>query len=144
LSVDDTAETVAALRQRFPSIAGPHKEDICYATTNRQDSMKAIAKAADVVLVIGAANSSNSMRLVEVAKRAGAKDAMLIPRASDIDWTRLEGASVAGLSAGASAPEVLVEEVIAALRERFTLDVEEVVVTREDIAFNVPRILAPV
>jgi 4-hydroxy-3-methylbut-2-enyl diphosphate reductase len=144
LSVDDTAETVAALRQRFPTIAGPHKEDICYATTNRQDSMKATARAADVVLVIGAANSSNSMRLVEVAQRAGARDAMLIPRASDIDWKRLEGARIAGLSAGASAPEVLVEEVIAALRERFALDVEEVVVTREDIAFNVPRVLAPV
>jgi len=144
LSVDDTAETVAALKQRFPKIAGPHKEDICYATTNRQDSMKAIANGADMVLVIGATNSSNSMRLVEVATRAGAKDAMLIPRAADIDWGRLAGAKIVGLSAGASAPEVLVEEVIAALRERFTLDVEEVVVTREDIAFNVPRVLAAV
>ncbi len=144
LSVDDTAETVAALKQRFPTIAGPYKEDICYATTNRQDSMKAIAAAADLVLVIGAENSSNSMRLVEVATRAGAKDAMLIRRASDIDWNRLEGARTLGLSAGASAPEVLVEEVIAALRERFALDVEEVVVTREDIAFNVPRALATV
>jgi 4-hydroxy-3-methylbut-2-enyl diphosphate reductase len=142
LSVDDTAETVAALKRRFPNIAGPHKEDICYATTNRQDSMKAIAQGADMVLVIGAVNSSNSMRLVEVAKRAGAKDAMLIPRASDIDWSRLVDARVVGLSAGASAPEVLVEEVIAALREHFALDVEEVVVTREDIAFNVPRVLA--
>jgi 4-hydroxy-3-methylbut-2-enyl diphosphate reductase len=144
LSVDDTIDTIAALKQRFPNIAGPHKEDICYATTNRQDSMKAIAEHADMVLVIGATNSSNSMRLVEVAKRSGARDAMLIPRASDIDWSRLAGAKVIGLSAGASAPEVLVEEVIAALRERFDLAVEEVVVRREDIAFNVPRVLAAV
>jgi 4-hydroxy-3-methylbut-2-enyl diphosphate reductase len=144
LSVDDTIDTIAALKLRFPSIAGPHKEDICYATTNRQDSMKAIAEGADMVLVIGATNSSNSMRLVEVAKRGGARDAMLIPRASDIDWNRLAGANAIGLSAGASAPEVLVEEVIAALRERFDLAVEEVVVRREDIAFNVPRVLAAV
>jgi 4-hydroxy-3-methylbut-2-enyl diphosphate reductase len=144
LSVDDTAETVAALKRRFPAIAGPHKEDICYATTNRQDSMKAIAAGADMVLVIGAANSSNSMRLVEVARRAGARDAMLIPRAADIEWERLKGAKIVGLSAGASAPEVLVEEVIAALRERFSLDVQEVVVRREDIAFNLPRVLAAV
>jgi 4-hydroxy-3-methylbut-2-enyl diphosphate reductase len=144
LSVDDTAETVAALKRRFPAIAGPHKEDICYATTNRQDSMKAIAAGADMVLVIGATNSSNSMRLVEVARRAGARDAMLIPRAADIEWERLKGAMIVGLSAGASAPEVLVEEVIAALRERFTLDVQEVVVRREDIAFNLPRVLAAV
>jgi 4-hydroxy-3-methylbut-2-enyl diphosphate reductase len=144
LSVDDTAETVSALKRRFPAIAGPHKEDICYATTNRQDSMKAIAAGADMVLVIGATNSSNSMRLVEVAKRAGARDAMLIPRAADIEWERLRGTRIVGLSAGASAPEVLVEEVIAALREGFALDVEEVVVRREDIAFNLPRVLAAV
>ncbi len=142
LSVDDTAEIVGLLKRRFPAIADPHKEDICYATTNRQDAMKAIAHRADMVFVIGAPNSSNSMRLVEVAKRAGANGAALIQRASDIDWALVEGAAVVGLSAGASAPEVLVEEVIAAFRERFALKLEEEAVTHEDIAFNVPRALA--
>ncbi|MDE2465129.1 MAG: 4-hydroxy-3-methylbut-2-enyl diphosphate reductase [Alphaproteobacteria bacterium] len=142
LSVDDTAEMVARLRQRFPHIAGPHKEDICYATTNRQEAMKAIAPRADVVFVVGAPNSSNSMRLVEVALRAGAKQATLIQRASDIDWSLVEHAQVIGLSAGASAPEVLVEQVIAAFQERYRLDVEETRVTREDVIFNVPRALA--
>jgi 4-hydroxy-3-methylbut-2-en-1-yl diphosphate reductase len=142
LSVDDTAEIVGVLKRRFPGIADPHKEDICYATTNRQESMKAIAHRADVVFVIGAANSSNSMRLVEVAKRAGAKHAVLIRRADDIDWALVEGARVVGLSAGASAPEVLVEEVLDAFRERFDLDVEEKTVTYENVAFNVPRALA--
>ncbi|MBI3675556.1 MAG: 4-hydroxy-3-methylbut-2-enyl diphosphate reductase [Proteobacteria bacterium] len=142
LSVDDTADIVAALRRRFPSVRMPHKEDICYATTNRQDAMKAIAPGTDMVLVIGAPNSSNSMRLVEVAKRAGARDAALIQRACDIDWTKFAGAKAVGLSAGASAPEVLMEEVIAAFRERFALEVREITVTREDVAFNVPRALA--
>ena len=142
LSVDDTAEIVGLLKRRFPQIADPHKEDICYATTNRQDAMKAIAHRADMVFVIGAPNSSNSMRLVEVAKRAGAKGAALIQRANDIDWSLVEGAKIVGLSAGASAPEILVEEVIAAFRERFALKLEEEAVTHEDIAFNVPRALA--
>lgn len=142
LSVDDTAEIVAVLRDRFPSIAGPHKEDICYATTNRQDAMKAISPKADVVFVIGAPNSSNSMRLVEVAKRAGAKDAMLIQHAGDIDWARVEAGRTIGLSAGASAPEVLMDEVVAAFRERYDVTMEEVAVTREDIVFNLPRALA--
>jgi 4-hydroxy-3-methylbut-2-enyl diphosphate reductase len=142
LSVDDTEEIVAVLRRRFPLMASPHREDICYATTNRQDAMKRIAPGTDLVLVIGAPNSSNSLRLVEVALKAGARNALLIQRAADIDWTLFEGVRVAGLSAGASAPEVLVDEVIAALRERFTLCVEETTVTREDIAFNVPRALA--
>ncbi len=142
LSVDDTAEMVAVLRRRFPDVAGPHKEDICYATTNRQEAMKAIAPHADVVFVVGAPNSSNSMRLVEVAKRAGAKEATLIQRASDIDWSLVENAEVIGLSAGASAPELLVEQVIEAFRERYTLDVAETTVTREDVIFNVPRALA--
>jgi 4-hydroxy-3-methylbut-2-en-1-yl diphosphate reductase len=142
LSVDDTEEIVAVLRRRFPAIAGPHREDICYATTNRQDAMKRIARRADLVLVIGAPNSSNSVRLVEVALKAGARDAMLIQRAGDIDWPLLDGVETLGLSAGASAPELLVEEVIAALRERFDVAVEEISVTREDIAFNVPRALA--
>lgn len=142
LSVDDTAEMVSLLRRRFPDIAGPHKEDICYATTNRQEAMKAIAPRADVVFVVGAPNSSNSMRLVEVAKRAGARRATLIQRASDIDWRLVEDAAVIGLSAGASAPEFLVEQVIEAFRARYTLDVEETTVTREDVIFNVPRALA--
>lgn len=141
LSVDDTAEMVSLLRHRFPDIAGPHKEDICYATTNRQEAMKAIAPRADVVFVVGAPNSSNSMRLVEVARRAGAKCATLIQRASDIDWSLVENAAVIGLSAGASAPELLVEQVIEAFRTRYTLDVEETTVTREDVIFNVPRAL---
>ncbi len=142
LSVDDTADMVAVLRRRFPDVAGPHKEDICYATTNRQEAMKAIAPHADVVFVVGAPNSSNSMRLVEVAKRAGAKEATLIQRASDIDWSLVENAKVIGLSAGASAPELLVEQVIEAFREHYTLDVAETTVTREDVIFNVPRALA--
>ena len=142
LSVDDTAEMVARLRQRFPHIAGPHKEDICYATTNRQEAMKAIAPRADVVFVVGAPNSSNSMRLVEVALRSGAKKATLIQRASDIDWSLVDQANVIGLSAGASAPELLVEQVIASFQERYRLDVEETRVTREDVIFNVPRALA--
>jgi 4-hydroxy-3-methylbut-2-enyl diphosphate reductase len=142
LSVDDTAEIVAVLRRRFPAIAVPHKEDICYATTNRQDAMKAISPRADVVFVIGAPNSSNSMRLVEVAKRAGAREAMLIQRASNIDWSLVRGGQTVGLSAGASAPEVLMDEVIAAFNERYEVTVEEVSVTREDIVFNLPRSLA--
>ena len=142
LSVDDTEEIVAVLRQRFPSIAGPHREDICYATTNRQEAMKRIAPHADVALVIGAPNSSNSLRLVEVALKAGARDAKLIQRAHDIDWALLEGVQTVALSAGASAPELLIDEVIAALRTRFDVVIEETTVTREDVAFNVPRALA--
>lgn len=142
LSVDDTAEMVAELQKRFPDIGGPHKEDICYATTNRQEAMKAIAPRADVVFVVGAPNSSNSMRLVEVALRAGARKATLIQRASDIDWSLVDDAAVIGLSAGASAPEHLVEQVIATFRARYTLDVEETTVTRENVTFNVPRALA--
>jgi 4-hydroxy-3-methylbut-2-enyl diphosphate reductase len=141
LSVDDTAEIVSVLRRRFPQIAGPHKEDICYATTNRQDAVKAIAPRADVVFVIGAPNSSNSMRLVEVAKRAGAREATLIQRATDIDWTMVRAGETIGLSAGASAPEVLMDEVIAGFRERYDVVLEEVAVTRENIEFNVPRAL---
>ena len=142
LSVDDTAEIVSVLKARFPEIAGPHKEDICYATTNRQDAVKAIAGACDVFLVIGAPNSSNSLRLVEVAERAGARHAALIQRAGDIDWAAFADARTAGLSAGASAPEVLVDEVLAALRARFTVTMEEHAVAREDVIFNVPRALA--
>jgi 4-hydroxy-3-methylbut-2-en-1-yl diphosphate reductase len=141
LSVDDTAEIIAALKRRYPDIAGPHKEDICYATTNRQEAIKAIAPQAEIVLVIGSTNSSNSQRLVEVAKRAGAKSATLIENAGAIDWDALAGARTVGLSAGASAPEVLVDEVIAAFRSRYDVTVEEAVVTREDVEFRLPRAL---
>ena len=142
LSVDDTAEVVAALQARFPGVAGPHKEDICYATTNRQEAMKAIAPGCDLVLVIGAPNSSNSMRLVEVAARAGAKRSALIQRAADIDWAALGPVTTVGLSAGASAPEDLVDETIAAFRARFDVTVEPVTVAREDVTFRIPRVLA--
>ena len=139
LSVDDTAEIVGVLKARFPSIVGPHKEDICYATTNRQAAVKAIAPRADCVLVVGAPNSSNSLRLVEVAERAGCRRALLVQRAADIGWSTLEGVATLGISAGASAPEVLVDEIIAALRERYDVTVELVVTAEERIAFNVPR-----
>jgi 4-hydroxy-3-methylbut-2-enyl diphosphate reductase len=142
LSVDDTVGIVAVLRRRFPAIAGPHREDICYATTNRQEAMKRIAGSADLVLVIGAPNSSNSVRLVEVALRAGARRAVLIQHASEIDWSIFDDVRTVGLSAGASAPEFLVDEVIGALRKRYALVIEETTVTREDVAFNVPRALA--
>jgi 4-hydroxy-3-methylbut-2-enyl diphosphate reductase len=142
LSVDDTAAIVAVLRRRFPQIATPHKEDICYATTNRQEAVKAIAPRADVVLVIGAPNSSNSMRLVEVASRAGVKRAALVQRAGEIDWAMIEGARVVGLTAGASAPDVLITEVIDAFRARFDVAVEETETARETVTFRLPRALA--
>jgi 4-hydroxy-3-methylbut-2-en-1-yl diphosphate reductase len=142
LSVDDTAAIVAVLRRRFPSIALPHKEDICYATTNRQEAVKAIAPRADVVLVIGAPNSSNSMRLVEVAARAGARHSALVQRASDIDWRAIDGAKVVGLTAGASAPDVLIAEVIDAFRDRYDVTVEETETARETVTFRLPRALA--
>lgn len=139
LSVDDTAEIVAILRERFPAIVGPHKEDICYATTNRQAAVKAIAGKVCLTLVVGAPNSSNSLRLVEVAERAGCPKAILIQRAADIPWEELDGLTAVGITAGASAPETLVDEVIAALRERFEVTIEQVTTASERIAFNVPR-----
>ena len=141
LSVDDTADIVSVLKRRFPDIAGPHKEDICYATTNRQDAIKRVAPRADLVLVIGSANSSNSRRLVEVASKAGAKRARIIENAGEIDWSELAGVNVVALSAGASAPEVLVAEVIKAFRARYDLTMQEAVVTREDVEFRLPRAL---
>jgi 4-hydroxy-3-methylbut-2-enyl diphosphate reductase len=141
LSVDDTAEIVAVLKRRFPLIAGPHKEDICYATTNRQEAVKAIAPRADVLLVIGAPNSSNSMRLVEVGARAGVKASALVQRAGDIDWGMIEGARVVGLTAGASAPDVLIAEVIDAFRARYDVTVEETETARETVQFRLPRAL---
>ena len=142
LSIDDTASIVAALRRRFPHIMGPSKEDICYATTNRQAAVKILAERADAILVVGAANSSNSMRLVEVAKQAGCSRARLVPRASEIDWDFLDGVRRLGLTAGASAPEELVQEIVAACRRRFEVSVETVTVTEETVHFNVPRALA--
>jgi len=142
LSVDDTAEMVAVLQRRFPAIAAPHKEDICYATTNRQDAVKAMARDADLVLVIGSPKSSNSVRLVEVATRAGARDARLVASADDVDWSWFGGARVVGVTAGASAPEDLVEGLIAAIGARFEASVEEVRVTKEDVVFKLPRVLA--
>ena len=142
LSIDDTADIVAALRARFPSIKGPHKEDICYATTNRQDAVKSLAPGADLVLVIGAKTSSNSVRLVEVAKRAGAARAELIASAESIDWSWLDGVSTLGLTAGASAPEDLVQGVIDACSEKFDVSVERVETARETVTFKLPRILA--
>ena len=142
LSVDDTAEIVAALRRRFPAIAAPRKEDICYATSNRQDAVKAIAEGCDLLLVIGAPNSSNSRRLVEVGLKAGAKASHLIQTAAEIDWRWFDGVATAGLTAGASAPEDLVEAVIAAIGARFGTEVAEVTVTREDVQFKLPRAVA--
>jgi 4-hydroxy-3-methylbut-2-enyl diphosphate reductase len=141
LSVDDTAAVVAALRDRFPAIVGPHKEDICYATTNRQAAVKAIAPRIDALLVIGAPNSSNSKRLVEVGRAAGCGYAQLVQRATDIDWRALEGAGAVGLTAGASAPEVLVDEVIAAFAARYDLTRELVETAVERVEFKVPRLL---
>ncbi|GIX13551.1 MAG: 4-hydroxy-3-methylbut-2-enyl diphosphate reductase [Paracoccaceae bacterium] len=141
LSVDDTAEIVAALQARFPAIVGPHKEDICYATTNRQQAVKAIAPRIQALLVIGAPNSSNSRRLVEVGRRAGCPYAQLIQRAAEIDWRALAGARSIGITAGASAPESLVGEVVDAFRARGPVLVETVETTREDVAFKLPRVL---
>ncbi len=141
LSIDDTASIVAALRQRFPEIIAPRSEDICYATTNRQDAVKAIAKRCDVLVVIGAPNSSNSNRLVEVALRAGCGDAYLVERADSMNWDCLAGHMTIGITAGASAPEELVEEFISACRERFAVEIEEISVRQEDVSFNLPRML---
>ena len=142
LSVDDTAAIVAALRERFPAMAAPHREDICYATTNRQEAVKQLAGDCDRVLVVGSPTSSNSLRLVEVALRSGADDARLVDDADGIDWDWLAGARVLGVTAGASAPETLVEGLIAAIGERFALTVEEVSPMRETVAFKLPRALA--
>lgn len=141
LSVDDTAGIVAALEARFPEIKGPHKEDICYATTNRQEAVKAIAGNVDALLVVGAPNSSNSRRLVEVASRAGCTYAQLVQRADDIDWRALEGVKAVGITAGASAPEVLVNEVIDAFGARYDVAVEQVETAVERVNFKVPRVL---
>ena len=141
LSVDDTAAIVAVLQRRFPAIRGPNKADICYATTNRQQAVKALAPRCDVLLVVGAPNSSNSLRLVEVAAQGGCPRSILVQRAADIDWSQLDGALVLGVTAGASAPEILVKEVVFAISARFDVTLEEVTVTREDVTFSLPRAL---
>lgn len=141
LSVDDTAEIIATLRRRFPAITEPSSDDICYATSNRQDAVKAIATNCDAMLVIGAPNSSNSLRLVEVAERQGIP-AKLIQRAADIDIGWLDGIATLGITAGASAPEFLVREVVEMLTERFDITEREVETTREKMQFKLPRGLA--
>jgi len=142
LSVDDTRQIVAALQRRFPAIAAPKKEDICYATTNRQQAVGEIAAECDLLLVIGAPNSSNSMRLVEVAKTRGCPKAHLVQRAAGIDWSWFDGVRTLGISAGASAPEVLVDEVIAACAERFDVAVEQRSDRAENVVFKLPKVLA--
>ncbi|HXZ69074.1 MAG TPA: 4-hydroxy-3-methylbut-2-enyl diphosphate reductase [Alphaproteobacteria bacterium] len=141
LSVEDTKAIVEALKERFPNIVAPRKGDICYATTNRQESVKRIASECDNLLVIGSPNSSNSLRLVEVARRAGCSNPCLVESAEEIDWPALKGASRIGITAGASAPELLVTEVVNAFAERYQIDVREVEVTRETIQFKLPRAL---
>lgn len=141
LSVDDTRDIVAALEKRFPNIKGPHKEDICYATTNRQNAVKEIAGKCDAIIVIGAPNSSNSNRLVEVGTSYGCPKSMMVQRGEDIDWAWLDGVETLGLTAGASAPEVLVEEVIEAIGQNYQVDVEIQSITEENVVFNIPRVL---
>ena len=142
LSVDDTSAIVEALQARFPDIKAPHKEDICYATTNRQSAVKTLAPQSDIVFVIGAPNSSNSVRLVEVAQRAGAKRAMLVSCAADVDWNSIGDVRTIGITAGASAPEDLVQGLIEAFRERFEVELRDVRVTDEDVVFKLPRAVA--
>jgi 4-hydroxy-3-methylbut-2-enyl diphosphate reductase len=139
LSVDDTAAIVAILCQRFPAIVGPRKDDICYATTNRQAAVKAIAKRCDALLVLGAPNSSNSQRLVEVARRAGCAEARLVQSASDLVCSDFAGVRTLGVSAGASAPELLVRQVVDAFRAHFDVSVQDVVTGEERVGFSLPR-----
>jgi 4-hydroxy-3-methylbut-2-enyl diphosphate reductase len=141
LSVDDTREIIDVLQQRFPRISAPVKKDICYATTNRQKAVKTIAEQMDAVIVVGAPNSSNSMRLVEVARNAGCARALLVQSAAEIPWDQLENLSILGLTAGASAPEHLIQEIITAFIQRFTISVETVTTAEENVTFKLPRAL---
>jgi len=141
LSVDDTAEIVAALKARFPNIHGPHKEDICYATTNRQEVVKKVAPMVDAMLVVGSPNSSNTQRLKEVAERAGCRCAALVQRAAEIDWSVFGSIASLGVTAGASAPEILVEEMIGAFAQRYSVNVETITTADEDMFFPLPRVL---
>ena len=139
LSVDDTREVIGALKAKYPSILGPHREDICYATTNRQAAVDQIAPKVEAMIVVGAPNSSNSLRLKELAERRGCKIVQMVLRASDIDWTRFAQISSLGVTAGASAPEILVDEILAAFEQRFEVSLETLVVAREDMSFPLPR-----
>jgi len=139
--VDDTIDIVHALNTRFPNIVGPHKEDICYATTNRQEAVKAMAPKCDAMLVVGAPNSSNSKRLVEVGSKAGCDYSQLVQRATDIDWRALEGIKSVGITAGASAPEVLINEVVDAFSDHYQVTVEHVITAEENVECKVPRVL---
>ncbi len=141
LSMDDTAEILKTLKARFPELPDPHKEDICYATTNRQEAVKVLADGCDLVLVVGSPNSSNSVRLVEVALRAGARDARLVDDASQVDWSWFDGVSTVGITAGASAPEPLIQGVIAAIGERFDVTMTNDPGERETVTFKLPRAL---
>jgi 4-hydroxy-3-methylbut-2-en-1-yl diphosphate reductase len=143
LSVDDTAGIVETLKRRFPDIVGPHKEDICYATTNRQDVVKRVAPQVDAMIVVGAPNSSNSQRLREVAERAGCPHSVLVQRAEEIDWAALGPVRSIGVTAGASAPEVLVEEILDAIAARYAIEVDTVSGATEDMFFPIPRVLRP-
>ncbi|MGQ3674397.1 4-hydroxy-3-methylbut-2-enyl diphosphate reductase [Xanthobacter sp. TB0139] len=141
LSVDDTAEMIAILRERFSNLAAPHKEDICYATTNRQEAVKQVAPQVDAMIVVGAPNSSNSQRLREAAERAGCPRALLVQRAAEIDWSQFANITRLGITAGASAPEVLVDEIIAAFSEQFEVAVEIATTAEEKVFFPLPRVL---
>ncbi|MGD1954273.1 MAG: 4-hydroxy-3-methylbut-2-enyl diphosphate reductase [Sphingomonadales bacterium] len=141
LSVDDTSAVISVLQDRFPNIAGPKREDICYATTNRQEAVKLIAEQCQLVLVVGAANSSNSVRLVEVASKIGTKG-QLVANHEMIDWSLFEGVSAVGITAGASAPEILVREVLDAIAQRYDIEIEEVETTRESVTFKLPRAIS--
>jgi 4-hydroxy-3-methylbut-2-enyl diphosphate reductase len=144
LSVDDTRDVIAALERRFPAIKGPYKEDICYATTNRQEAVKAIAGRVELLLVVGAPNSSNSRRLVEVGERNGTPRSLLVQRASELDWETLQGLSTIGITAGASAPELLVNEIVDAFRAHYDVTVEQVTLREENVSFKLPRELREV
>jgi len=141
LAVDDTAEVIAALVDRLPNLIAPRKEDICYATTNRQNAVKAIAERCDTMVVIGAPNSSNSVRLTEVAQQSGCRHAVLVQGPDDMDWGSFQGAATVGITAGASAPEILVAQILDAFNQRFDVTVEEVAVTSEDVRFKLPAML---
>jgi 4-hydroxy-3-methylbut-2-enyl diphosphate reductase len=141
LSVDDTSHVVTALKERFPSIVGPHKEDICYATTNRQKAVKEIANKIEALLVIGSPNSSNSQRLVEVGKKAGCKYSQLIDNKNEIDWRSLHGIKSVGITAGASAPEILIDEVIESFKSKYNINLKVIETAKEDISFKLPKIL---
>jgi 4-hydroxy-3-methylbut-2-en-1-yl diphosphate reductase len=144
LSVDDTKDVIAALQKRFPAIKGPYKEDICYATTNRQEAVKSIAGQIELLLVVGAPNSSNSRRLVEVGEKNGTPRSMLVQRASDLDWATLQGLSTIGITAGASAPEILVNEIVDSFRAHYDVTVETVTLRDENVSFKLPRELREV